>query len=81
MTTNTGATVTYPSGNLIAAVLLATLRAHEENILIWKEYANVMQSAKQIIFDHMPDTCYRTLKNKYTDYVKITYLDIYDHLV
>ena len=32
--TNPGATVTYPSGNLTAAVISATTRAHEENIRI-----------------------------------------------
>ena len=40
-----------------------------------------MRESKQVIFDHMPDTCYRTLKNKYTRYVYVTYLEIYDHLV
>ena len=79
--TNPGAIVTYPSGNLTAAIISATTRAHEENIRIWKEYANVMRAAKQVIFDHVPDTCYRTLNNKYTGYVNITYLDIYNHLI
>ena len=79
--TNPGVTVTYPSGNLTAAVISATTRAHEENIRIWKEYANVMRSSKKIIFNHVPDTCYRTLKNKYTGYVNSMYLEIYNNLI
>ena len=39
-----------------------------------------MRSAK-VIFGHVPYTCYRTLKKKYTGYVNITYLKIYNHLV
>ena len=37
--------------------------------------------SKKAIFNHVPDTCYRTLKKKYTGYVNRTYLNIYDHLV
>ena len=55
--TNPGATVAYPSVNLMAAVISATTRSHEEKIQIWKEYTNVMRSAKKVIFDYMPDTC------------------------
>ena len=40
--TNPGATVTYLSENLTAAVISATTRAHKEKIRIWKEYANVI---------------------------------------
>ena len=79
--TNPCATVTYPSGNLTAAVVSATTRAQEENIRIWKEYANVTREAKQVIFDHVPDTCYLTLKNKYTSYVNVIYFNIYDNTI
>ena len=79
--TNTVATVTCPSDNLMAAVISETSRAHEENIRIWKEYANLMWAAKKVIFDHVPDTCYRTLKKKYTGYVNSTYLNIYNNLI
>ena len=79
--TNTGATVAYPSGKLMAAVILETTRALKEKIQIWKEYGNVILAAKQVIFDHVPDTCYRTLKNKYTGYVNSMYLEIYNHLI
>ena len=34
---NLGKTVTYPGGNLMEAVILATKRSHQENIRIWKE--------------------------------------------
>ena len=54
--TNPGVTVTYPSGNLTAAVISATTRAHEEKIRTWKEYDNVMRAAKQVIFYHVLDT-------------------------
>ena len=40
-----------------------------------------MRAAKQVIFDHVPDTCYDTLKKKYTGYVNSTYLDIYNNLI
>ena len=55
--TNPGATVTYPSGNLTSADILATSRSQEEKIRICKEYANVIRTAKQVIFDQVPDTC------------------------
>ena len=81
MPTNTGATVAHPRGNLTAAVILATTRAHEENIQIWKEYTNVMRAAKQVIFNHVLDTCYLSLKKKYTGYVNNMYLEIYNNLI
>ena len=81
VSTDPGGTVTYPSRNIMAAVLSATTRANEENIRIWKEYDNVMRSSKQVIFNHFPDTYYRTLKYKYTGYVNSTYLDIHNHLI
>ena len=65
----------------MAAVILETTRALKEKIQIWKEYGNVILAAKQVIFDHVPDTCYRTLKNKYTGYVNSMYLKIYNHLI
>ena len=73
--------MTYPSGNLTATVLSATTRAYEEKIRIWKEYANEMRAEKQVIFNHVPETCYWTLKKKYTGYVNITNLKIYNHLI
>ena len=81
VSTNPGATVAYPSVNLTEDFISVTTRAHEETIRIWKEYANVMRSDKQVIFNHVPDTCYRTLKNKYTGYVNSMYLDIYNYLI
>ena len=65
----------------MAAVISETSRAHEENIRIWKEYANLMWASKKVIFDHVPDTCYRTLKKKYTGCVNSTYLNIYNNLI
>ena len=38
-------------------------------------------SRKQVILDHVTDTCYRILKKKYTGYFNSTYLDIYNHLI
>ena len=76
VSTNPGATVAYPSVNLTEDFISVTTGAHEETIRIWKEYANVMRSDKQVIFNHVPDTCYRTLNNKYNGYVNSTYLDI-----
>jgi len=40
-----------------------------------------MRAAKQLIFDHVPETCYRTLDEKHTGYVKVTYLELFDHLI
>ena len=40
-----------------------------------------MQTTKQVIFDHVPDTCYRTLKEKHTGYVKVTHLELFDQLI
>ena len=54
---NSGATVTYRSGNLSVAVISGTTRSRKENIRIWKEYANVVQAEKKVIFDHVPDIC------------------------
>ena len=81
MATNTGVSVIYPSGNLTAAVISSKTRAQKENIRIWKDYANKMRVSKQVIFGHIPDTCYHTLKKKFTGYVNITYLDIYNHII
>ena len=78
---NTGATVAHPRGNLTAAVISATTRAHKENIRIWKEYTNATRAAKQVIFNHVLDTCYLSLKKKYTGYVNNMYLDIYNNLI
>ena len=60
----------------MSAFVSATTIAHEEKIRIWKEYANVMQAAKQVIFDRVSDTFYHTSKKKYTGYANITYLEI-----
>ena len=38
-----------------------------------------MGEAKQEIFDHVPDTCYRNLKKKYISYINSTYFNIYDN--
>ena len=54
--TNPCANMTYPSGNLTAAIISATTRAYEEKIRTWKEYDNVMRAAKQVIFYHVLDT-------------------------
>ena len=40
-----------------------------------------MRAEKQVVFDHVSDTWYRTLKNKYTNYVNITYLNIYKNQI
>ena len=40
-----------------------------------------MRAVKQVVFKHVLDTCYRTLNNKYTGYVDVTYLNIYNHLI
>ena len=40
-----------------------------------------MRAAKQVIFNHVLDTCYLSLKKKYTGYVNNMYLEIYNNLI
>ena len=74
---NSGATIMYTSS--ITAGMANANRAHNERIGIWRDYYDIMREAKQAIFNHVPETCYRTLKDKHIGCVKITYLDLFNH--
>ena len=63
-----------------AAIIRTLTRQHNENMRVFNEYYSVDKACKKVILTLIPEAYFRSIKNKYTGYVNVKYIDILSHL-